>query len=190
MGGTAELLGGHGVTDCADGQLVGGVPGTGPPVQLRHLVGVLGEQARAEHVGEQVVVAVPGALVVEGDDEQIAALELLQHAPAVVAGGDGIAETPGEVVEDGGAEQEVADLVWLACENFVGEVVDDEAVAPRERLDEVRHFLVLTDAAQRERRELEASDPALGALLQRADVVVAEVEPHHPVEELQRPQVA
>jgi len=154
VGGTAEILGGQGVTDCADGQVVGGVPGTGPPVQLRRLVGVLGEQARVKHVSEQVMVAVPGALVVEGNDEQIATLELFQHAPAVVAGRDGIAETPGEVVEDGGAEQEVADRSRLAREDFVGEVVDDEAVAPCERLDEVRHVLVLTDATQRERREL------------------------------------
>ena len=33
----------------------------------------------AQHVGEQVVVAVPAALVVEGDDEQVAAVERLER---------------------------------------------------------------------------------------------------------------
>jgi len=39
-----------------------------------------------------VVVAVPGALIVERDDEQVAALELLEHGAAVVASGEGVAE--------------------------------------------------------------------------------------------------
>ena len=58
---------------------VRGVPVARAPVQLRHQVGLLGEQARVQHVGEQVVVAVPGALGVQGDDEQVVALERLQH---------------------------------------------------------------------------------------------------------------
>ncbi len=41
--------------------------------------GWVAEQVRAEDVGEQVVVAVPAALVVERHDEQVAALQRLQH---------------------------------------------------------------------------------------------------------------
>ena len=73
-------------------QAVSGEPGAGALVQIRHLFGVLGEQTRAEHVGEQVVVAVPGALGVERDDEEVAALEVRQHPRAVGAAGDGVAQ--------------------------------------------------------------------------------------------------
>ncbi|MGA2831142.1 MAG: hypothetical protein ABSF03_34095 [Streptosporangiaceae bacterium] len=52
-----------------------GVPAAGGPVQLRHSVWLLGEEPRAECVNEQVVVAAPLPLVVEGDDEQVPALE-------------------------------------------------------------------------------------------------------------------
>ena len=57
------------------------VPVARPPVQVGHLVGLLVEQAGPQHVGEQVVVAVPLAAVVERDEEQVAAVERLEHAP-------------------------------------------------------------------------------------------------------------
>ena len=97
VGGTVEVLGRERVPDRIRDEVVGGVPGAGPPVQVRHLVGVLGEQARAEDVGEQVVVAVPGALGVERDEEEVAALEVLQRPGAVGAAGDGVAQGAGEV---------------------------------------------------------------------------------------------
>ncbi len=40
---------------------VAGVPAAGPPVQVRHRVGLLVEQPGLQHVGEEVVVAVPAA---------------------------------------------------------------------------------------------------------------------------------
>ena len=91
-------------------QVVCGVPVAGPLVQARHLVGVLGEQARAQDVGEQVVVAVPTALGIEGNQEQVAALEVLEHPGAVGAASDRVAQGSGEALEDGGVDEEVADL--------------------------------------------------------------------------------
>ena len=74
----------------------------------------------------------------------------------------------------------------LPGEHLVGEVVDDEPVAAGERLDEAGDLAALRDAAQGERGELEAGDPALGALVERVHVGGGEVQPHHPVEELPR----
>ena len=117
-------------------------------MQVRHLVGTFGEQASVQDVGEQVVVAVPGALPVERDKKEVAALEVLQHPGAVGATGDSVTQRTGESVEDGGAEQEVADLCGLSGKNLVGEVVDDEPVAAGERLDEASDLSTLRDAAQ------------------------------------------
>ena len=102
-----------------------------------------------------------------GTQEEVAALEVLQHPGAVGAAGDGVAQRPGEPVEDGGAEQEVADLARLPGQHLVGEVVDHEPVAPGERLEEAGDLARLGDAAQRQRGELQSGDPALGAVLER-----------------------
>src|SRR5688500_10367484 len=101
------------------------VPVAGSLVQGWDLVRVVGKEARAENVGEQVVVAVPGAVRVERNEEEVAALEVLEHAGAVGTAGDGVAERTGEPVEHSGAEQEVADLARLSGKDLVGQVVDD-----------------------------------------------------------------
>ena len=153
-------------------------------MQAWHLVGVRGQQTCLQDVGEQVVVAVPGALGVERDEEQVVALEVVQHAGAFCSSGDRVTQRTGESVEDGGAEQELADVWWLPGQDLVGEVVDDEPVAPGEGVDEARDLTPLGDAAQREGGELKAGDPPFGALLQRVRVGGGELQPHHLVEEL------
>ena len=158
--------------------------GAGPLVQGRRLVRVLGEQAGVQDVTEKVVIAVPGTLSVERDHEQVAALEVLEHPGAVGVAGDGVTQWSGESLEHGCAEQEVADLRWLPGEDLVGQVVDDEPVAPRERLDERGGFALLRHAAQGERGELEAGDPALRPLVESDNVIRGEVQAHRPVEEL------
>jgi hypothetical protein len=64
----------------------------GSAVQGEGATGVLAKESSPERLREQVVVAVPGALVVERDDEQVAALELLEHGAAVATSGEGVAE--------------------------------------------------------------------------------------------------
>ena len=132
--GTIEILGGERVPDRVRDQAASGEPGAGALMQIRHLFGVLGEQTCVEHVGEQVVVAVPGALGVERDNEEVSPLEVRQRPRALGAAGDGVAQRAVEPVEDGGAEQEVANLRGLPGKNLVGQVVDDEPVATGERL--------------------------------------------------------
>jgi hypothetical protein len=67
------------------------VPLAGAPVQGRHPIRLLLEQPRLEDVREELVVAIPPTLVVERNDEQIAALEGLQHRIAAIATGNRIA---------------------------------------------------------------------------------------------------
>jgi hypothetical protein len=90
------------------------VPVTGPTVQGRHLLGPLVAQVGLQHLREQVVVAVPAPGVVERDDEQVGSLQGLEHGPAVLLPGDGVAQRPGEPVEDGGLEKERADVAGLS----------------------------------------------------------------------------
>src|SRR5829696_3311665 len=152
-------------------------------MQIRYLFGVLGQQTCVEHVGEQVVVAVPGALVVE-HNEEVATLEIRQRLPTLGAAGGGVAQPPVESVEDGGAEQEVTNLRGLPGQNLVGQVVDDEPVAAGERRNEASKLISVGDATQGECGELQTCDPALRTVVQRVNVGGGELQPHHPVEEL------
>jgi hypothetical protein len=155
-------------------------------VQLWDQLAVLGEQACLQYVGEQVVVAVPGALGVQRDQEQVGALEVLQHRGPIGPAEDRVAQGAGEPVEDGGSQQEVAHSGGLPCKDLVGKVVDDEPVAAGERLDEVHDLGPSRDRAQRQCGELKAGDPALGALFEGIDIGGVEIQLHRLVEELLR----
>ena len=63
------------VTDRVGPQTVLLVPLARPPVQGGQLIGLLLEQVRLQDVGEEVVIAIPLTLVIERDDEQVAALQ-------------------------------------------------------------------------------------------------------------------
>ena len=87
---------------------------------------------------------------------------------AVVAARDGVAQGAGEAVEDRGLQQEVAGSVGLAREDLLGEVVDDVPVVAGELGDERAR---VGSPGERQRRELQGGDPALGPTLERGDIV-------------------
>jgi len=145
-----------------------------PAARSTSPVGWLGLQVCAQDVGEQVVVAVPAPLVVEGHHEQVLPFQRLDHRPAARCPGDGVAQGRSEPVQDGGGEQEVADLVGLVVEDLLDEVVHDVAVVAGEPRDERRRVLA---APQRDGRQLQRGDPALGAGSQGGDVGRVQVEP-------------
>ncbi|MNC95591.1 hypothetical protein D3C83_127460 [compost metagenome] len=64
----------------------------------------------AQKVGEEVVIAVPLALMVERNEKEIGALQMIEYAGAVVASGDGIAQRRVKTVENRRPPQEGAGL--------------------------------------------------------------------------------
>jgi hypothetical protein len=133
-----------------------------------------------------VVVAVPPPLVVQGDDEEVLPLEGVQHRPAARSTGQGVAEAAGQLVEHRGVEQELPHLVRLPVQHLLQQVVQNEAVVAGERIDEggrpVR-IARLGAPARRQRGQLQADRPSLGAGLQSGDVHGIEIQPHDVVEE-------
>ena len=186
VGGPGEVLRGQRVPDGLRGEALPGVPVAGPPVQLRDQVGVLAEQPGVQHVGEEVVVAVPRTLGVQRDQEQVVPLQVREHRGAPALSADGVAQGAGEPVEHRGPQQEVADVGRLTRQDLVGQVVQDEPVAAGERLDEVRDLRPGGDRPQRQCRELQAGDPALRATFEGGDVRDVEVQAHGLVQELPR----
>src|SRR3981081_1930388 len=91
---------------------------------------------RTQHIGKEVVVAIPAATAVERDDEQIRALQCLERCLAMVLPGDGIAEWAGQPVEDRGLKQEAPDGFRLSLQDLSDQVVDDVAVIAGKSSDE------------------------------------------------------
>ena len=138
---------------------------------------------RAQHVGEQVVVPEPLPLVVQGDQEQVGALQGHEHAAAVVRADDGVTQWAGEPVEDRRSQQELPHRLGLVRQHLLDEVVDEIPVSPGELGDEAADVLAPTD---RQRRELQRGDPPLGAFLEGLDVLGRQAYPDVPGEVLGR----
>ena len=57
-----------------------------------HAIGLRLQQVRLENFGEEVVIAIPLALIIKRDDEQVAAFQNIQHFFAIFPLGDSIAQ--------------------------------------------------------------------------------------------------
>ena len=133
---TIEIVGGERAPDRVRDQAASGEPGAGALMEFWDLVGLLGEQTRVEYVGEQVVVAAPGALGVERDDEEVScsrsANVRVPSVPPVTASHSGPWSRSRTAVRS-----KKSRTSGLPGQDLVGQVADDEPVAPGERLNEV-----------------------------------------------------
>jgi hypothetical protein len=131
-----DVATGERVADRLSALLVLPVPLARPVVQIWDLVAGLLFEVGAQDIGEEAVVAVPLASVVERDYEEVGSIEPLQDGLAGTVSGDGVAERPAELVEDARAQEEASDRLGLAGEYLLHEVIDDIAVVAGEPGDE------------------------------------------------------
>ena len=85
LGGVRNIACRERVLHRARQKLVSLIPCAGSPMQIGDRAGRLMVQPRAQEGAEQVVVAVPAALVIQRHDEQIRVLDLLQDQAAVAS---------------------------------------------------------------------------------------------------------
>ena len=78
---------------------VAGVPVARPAVQFCHPVGLLVEKSRPDDIAEEMVVPIPGAAVVERNEEQVRSIQLVEDGLGVVLAGHRRAERAGEPAE-------------------------------------------------------------------------------------------
>ena len=167
IGGPSEVLGDHRVADGFGTVALGLEPDTGASVQVGDAIGLLAGEPSAQHVTEEVVVAVPAAPVIQGDDEQVGSLQGLEDRPGVAPPGHRCAQVGRKSGQDRCLQQEGPDLEGLAIQHLVSEVVDDEPIVTGELRDERRRVV---PALQRQRGQLERGDPSLRPTLERIDV--------------------
>ncbi len=147
---------------------VRGEPCRGPPLQLRDLVGELRAQLGAQELGEQRVVAMPGAALVERRREHPAVRQPRQHRVAVRRAGERVGELGAQRLDGRGAQQEVAQLRRLAGQHLADQVVADRRVGAGEVLDEGARVGMLR---QRHGSEAQRCRPALRAPPQRREIL-------------------
>ena len=128
--------GGQGVAHRVVGEAMILTPGGRGPVQARPPAGPLLLQPGAEQIGEQMMVAPPAAHLIQRHQEQAGLFHPLQHRLAIGAAGDRITQPAGQAFQQRGFQQEGAQLLLLAVQHLLGQVVQDVAVAAAERRHE------------------------------------------------------
>ena len=134
-------------------------------MQLRYEARLPAEQLLGEHLPQQVVVAVPLAPAVERDDEQVAALELLQHPARPRALDGGVAKVSAQACEDGGPGEEGQLRPGELLEHLFAQVALDVAVVPGGATGDRAPRVGL----DRQCGDVEGDGPPLGAVEQVAE---------------------
>ena len=132
-------------------------------MQLGRPVGLL-RQAGPEQIGEQLVITPPPPHLIERLQKQTRSLHRLEHLLAVSATRDGVTKGTAQRVQDRRLQEKGADLLCLAREYLLRQVVQDVAVAATKGRHERRHVGL---APQRQGRQLQAGGPPLGPSRQR-----------------------
>ena len=159
---------------------VRGVPVAGAAVELELEPGLGVAKPAAQHLCEQRVVAVPDAVTVERDEEQVRPLQLVQLRGRAGLPEDRVAERSGEAVEHGRAREEPCEAGREARDHLVAEVVGDDPVVPGEAL----HRDDAAVSPERQRGEVQPRGPAFGPLGDQADLGRLELDPGAAEEDL------
>ena len=141
-------------------------------MQQRGAVG-MALQAALEEFGEQVVVAEPFTLLVQGDDEELLALQAHQHVQAIAAAGQGVAQVGAELVEHRGLVKELLQGQGQAVDHVLGQVVGDIALGTAEAGEE---GLAVRVPRQGQAGQVQRGDPALGTGMQLLQLAAAQLQ--------------
>ena len=131
-------------------------------------------QLGQEVVPKKVVVSVPLLAVVERDEEQVRAGEVIQPRGGVFPLHHAVAQRTAEPLEGGGIEQEAEVITREAAEDLGPDVIAEELIGQRARAD--RRRSVPCFRADRERRQVQAGGPALGAPVDRRDFLGGQID--------------
>ena len=181
--GQSGILGGHGVRKRIGQQAGRGVPAGRGAVQGADPVGFQRAQAGPERLGEQVMVAIPASFAVERDDEQVLPLQVVEQPLTVGSIGQRVAQVGGEQIEHRRLEQEPAHAGRLPVQDLLDQIVQDEAVAAGEGVDESGDVLGGRAGGDGQRGQLQSGGPALRSRAERGHVPGRELQGHHSVEE-------
>src|SRR5215208_1746295 len=150
-------------------------PHASPSSQGRHQIGLSALELVEQQLTEQMVVAIPLPLLVQGNHEQVGAGELAQEHSRILPACHRVAERTRHRPQDRGLEQKLPHFLSEASQNLLSQQTDDVAVGAPEGLDE--GVLVIL-ALQGEGGQVDTCRPPFGTLQQYAEVIRANVQSH------------
>src|SRR5829696_10483522 len=109
-------------------------PHARPLAQRRHLVRLAAPELVEQQLGEEMVVAVPLSLLVQGYYEQVGASELAQEPGGTLPACYRLAKWTLHRPQDRGFEQKLPHFLREASQDLLSQEADDVAVATPERL--------------------------------------------------------
>ena len=149
------------------------MPASCHAVQRVDAGGVGAAQLEPQEVGEQMVVAKPGAVRVERGDERVCLLEVEQDPLRARAAGHRVGQAPRDPVEDRGPQQELPHLRRLALQHLRHQISRDASLAAGEVTHE---SLRVRMPVERDRCQPQAGDPALRPLVKQGHRLVCELD--------------
>ncbi|MDT4830187.1 hypothetical protein FQZ97_636410 [compost metagenome] len=132
-------------------------------MQLLEALRVALLEARAEELGEQVVEAVPLALAIQRQEEQLHGLQPLQQGLAVLASGQGVGEVAGQLRRHAQGQQHFLHLRRQLLEHRAQQMVAERHLIAADRGHRRRPLRLVT---QQQAAQLDADHPALGLHVQ------------------------
>jgi hypothetical protein len=99
------------------------VPCRGPPVERQEQRWLAVAKLHAQQLGEQVVVAVPLAVVIQRRQEQVAAFQLAEQLAGPLRLEHGVAHRARQPLQDRGPHQKRPDLLRLVGQDLGAQVV-------------------------------------------------------------------
>src|SRR5262249_15136424 len=133
-----------------------------------------------QEVAEEVVVAIPAAVMVELDEEEVRPLDLLERSRRTPAAQHPVAERRAHALEDRGAPEEAQDARLEPRQVFGPQVVRDVRVVARHP--------ARRDVLERgERGQPQPRGPALAALQEPEDLVLVQLDARSAKQELRLP---
>ena len=138
------------------------------PLGRHQVLRRVGGRLQPQPLREEVVVAEPDPPLVERDDEEVQAFELLEQVLRVVDVSDSCAEGRSQALEVSGGEEEGPEAFGQPRQHLVAEVVGDVPVVAGEGVDHARRVLV---TAQGQPHELHRRGPAVGPVLEPSEIL-------------------
>src|ERR1700735_846507 len=148
-------------------------------MQLGHEVGLATVQLNAQQICQKVVIAIPAPREVQGDHEQVLALDGLQHRRRIRVMQHGVAQCAVESAQYRCSQQESPPLLGLAVQYLGHQVIRDVTVVSIERFD---NRVGVGSPAERQRGQIQPCRPPLGASIQQLDVIVCKAQVQDGVE--------
>ena len=165
---------GQGVVDRLNEPVVVGKPFRRGAVQRCCQLRVVTIEASPQELSEQVLIPEPIAVFIESAQEQVTCLDLLEHGlPARLAAERGRQRST-DPLGDRGRQQESQHLGFQCAQDVLGEEIRDGMVPAGDVADQLGRSV---GPPQRERRQLQGSDPAIRRVAQIDHIIVLQVQP-------------